>query len=183
MSEWTILVAAFGAVVLLTAWLPMVMKGLPLSLPMACVGLGAAAFALPVAPDLSPHPADDEAITERLTELVVIVALMGAGLRLDQPLFSRRARATWRLLAIAMPLTIAALAGLGWAVLGLALPTAVLLAAALAPTDPVLASDVQVGPPHGGAEDEARYTLTAEAGLNDGLAFPFVNLAIVLAAA
>ena len=56
-----------------------------------------------------------------------------------------------------------------------------LLAASLPPTDPVLASDVQVGPPRQGLEDEVRFTLTAEAGLNDGLAFPFVNLAIALA--
>ena len=46
----------------------------------------------------------------------------------------------------------------------------------------MLASDVQVGPPGSGEEDEVRFTLTSEAGLNDGLAFPFVNLAIALAA-
>ena len=58
-----------------------------------------------------------------------------------------------------------------------------LLGASLAPTDPVLASDVQVGPPGKGLEDEVRFTLTAEAGLNDGLAFPFVNLALAMALA
>src|SRR5690606_19985898 len=56
-----------------------------------------------------------------------------------------------------------------------------LLGAALAPTDPVLASDVQVGPPRSGHEDEVRFSLTSEAGLNDGLAFPFVSLAIAIA--
>ena len=59
---------------------------------------------------------------------------------------------------------------------------ALLLAASLAPTDPVLAADVQVGPPKTGEEDEVRFGLTSEAGLNDGLAFPFVHLAIILAA-
>jgi NhaP-type Na+/H+ or K+/H+ antiporter len=39
---------------------------------------------------------------------------------------------------------------------------------------------VQVGPPDSGEEDEVRFALTSEAGLNDGLAFPFVHLAIVL---
>jgi NhaP-type Na+/H+ or K+/H+ antiporter len=62
--------------------------------------------------------------------------------------------------------------------MGLSLAAALLLAAALAPTDPVLASDVQVGPPGDREEDEVRFTLTSEAGLNDGLAFPFVLLAI-----
>src|SRR3954451_10058061 len=87
---------------------------------------------------------------------------------------------TWRLLAIAMPVTILALSWLGSTMLGLGAATALLLGAALAPTDPVLAADVQVGPPRSGEEDEVRFTLTAEAGLNDGLAFPFVRLAIAL---
>ena len=60
---------------------------------------------------------------------------------------------------------------------------ALLLGAVLAPTDPVLASDVQVGPPKSGEEDEVRFALTSEAGINDGAAFPFVHLAIILSAA
>ena len=80
-----------------------------------------------------------------------------------------------------MPLTIAAIALLGWAFLGLGIAAALLLGAALAPTDPVLASDVQVGPPQSGKEDEVRFALTSEAGVNDGAAFPFVYLAIAIA--
>lgn len=182
MTAWVVILTAFGAVVLLTAWLPMVMRELPLSLPMVCVGLGAAGFALPVASGYAPNPTDELMLTEHVTEVVVIVSLMGAGLRLDRRLLTRSAIATWRLLVIAMPLTIGTLFLLGWGLLGLAVPAALLLASVLAPTDPVLASDVQVGPPGGGAEDETRFTLTAEAGLNDGLAFPFVNLALLAAA-
>jgi sodium/hydrogen antiporter len=80
-----------------------------------------------------------------------------------------------------MPLSIAGIALLGWWSLGLAPAAALLLGAVLAPTDPVLASDVQVGPPHDPEEDEVRFSLTSEAGLNDGLAFPFVNLAVAAA--
>ena len=81
-----------------------------------------------------------------------------------------------------MPLSIAAIALLGvWS--GLPWVAALLLGASLAPTDPVLAADVQVGPPKTGEEDEVRFGLTSEAGLNDGLAFPFVHLAIALALA
>jgi NhaP-type Na+/H+ or K+/H+ antiporter len=108
---------------------------------------------------------------------------MGAGLKIDRPFALRRWRLTWRLLGIAMPLTILSLTLLGQVLLGLGLATALLLGAALAPTDPVLASDVQVGPPGEGLEDEVRFALTSEAGLNDGLAFPFVLLAIALALA
>ena len=64
--------------------------------------------------------------------------------------------------------------------LGLPWVIALLLAAVLVPTDPVLASDVQVGPPRTGEEDEVRFGLTSEAGINDGAAFPFVHLAIAL---
>ena len=114
------------------------------------------------------------------SELIVIVSLTGAGLAIDTRMGWRRWNATWRLLAVAMPVTIAALVFLGqWAGLGLA--AAVLLGASLAPTDPVLARSVQVKGP-GEGEDATSVGLTAEAGLNDGLAFPFVWAAVALAA-
>ena len=73
-----------------------------------------------------------------------------------------------------MPLTIAAITLLGWQILGLSFAAALLLGAALAPTDPVLASDVQVGEPTDveDSEDEVRFALTSEAGLNDGAGLP-----------
>jgi NhaP-type Na+/H+ or K+/H+ antiporter len=180
MDSYIIVLAGFGAVVLLTAWLPMVLKELPLSLPIFCVGLGALIFAFPEIPGVMPHPREHLAILEHLCELVVIISLMGAGLKIDRPFGWGRWKLTWRLLGVSMLLTILGLVVLGQTLLGLGLGTAVLLAAALAPTDPVLASDVQVGPPGGEEEDEVRFTLTSEAGLNDGLAFPFVLLAIAL---
>ncbi|MFC4175171.1 cation:proton antiporter [Microvirga sp. GCM10011540] len=183
MDPYIVVLAGFGAVVLLTAWLPMLLKELPLSLPIFCVALGAVIFSIPGVPGVAPHPRDHPELTERLTEFVVIIALMGAGLKLDRALAWATCALTWRLLGIAMPLTIAVLAALAYLLLGLGAATAILLAASLAPTDPVLASDVQVGPPGEGLEDEVRFTLTSEAGLNDGLAFPFVNLAVALALA
>lgn len=174
--------AGFGLLVLLAAWLPMVLKELPLSLPILCIFLGIGVFASGVV-GWVPDPRGEGKATERLTEFVVIVALMGAGLKLDRRIGWRTWRSTWRLLGIVMPLSILALAALGWGLLGLPLASALLLAAVLAPTDPVLAADVQVGPPGGRYEDEIRFALTSEAGLNDGLAFPFVNLALALALA
>lgn len=181
MDPYIVILVGFGVLVLLTAWLPMVLKEAPLSLPILCVGFGAVLFSLPGVPGPLPNPPEHPKITERLTELVVIISLMGAGLKLDRPFDLRSWAITWRLLSIAMPLTIVALGLLAYVLLGIGGASAVLLAAALAPTDPVLASDVQVGPPMSGQEDEARFALTSEAGLNDGLAFPFVLLAIVLA--
>jgi len=80
-----------------------------------------------------------------------------------------------------MLLCIAGLGLLSWWVLGLTPISALLLGAVMAPTDPVLASEVQVGPPSTEKEDHVRFSLTAEAGMNDGMAFPFTWLAIVLA--
>lgn len=170
-----------GLLIALVAWLPLALKRLPLSLPIICIGLGAALFSLPQI-TLRPLPTSYPEIAERFTEFVVIIALMGAGLKIDRVFHLRHWGITWRLLAITMPLSIGVIALLGaWA--GLPWIVAILLGASLAPTDPVLAADVQVGPPRTGEEDEVRFGLTSEAGLNDGLAFPFVHLAIVLAAA
>ncbi|MCF6113152.1 cation:proton antiporter [Mesorhizobium muleiense] len=181
MDPYVLLLTVFGAVVLLTAWLPLVLKELPLSLPMVCIGIGALLVLSPFSPNVGANPLENRYLTERLTEFVVIVSLMGAGLKLDRPVSWRGWGSTWRLLGIAMPLTIAGIALLGWAVLGIGAAAALLLGAALAPTDPVLASDVQVGPPQSGMEDDVRFALTSEAGLNDGAAFPFVYLAIAVA--
>ena len=171
--------AGSGVLIALVAWLPLALKRLPLSLPIVCIAIGAAVFSLP-AVGLRPMPLDFPDITERFTEFIVIIALMGAGLKLDRAFSWRKWGVTWRLLAVTMPLSIAAITLIGGLGLGLSWVAALLLGASLAPTDPVLAADVQVGPPKSGEEDEVRFGLTSEAGLNDGLAFPFVNLAIAL---
>jgi sodium/hydrogen antiporter len=174
--------ALLGVGALLAGVLPRLLERRPLSMPIIFLAVGMLVFALPTGlpgPDPLAHPS----LTTHLTEVGVIVALMGAGLKIDRPLGWRRWSSTWRLLAIAMPLTIAAVAVLGWWWAGLVPATALLLGAALAPTDPVLAADVQVGEPTDDedSEDEVRFALTSEAGLNDGLAFPFVYAAIAMA--
>ncbi|MFC3726147.1 cation:proton antiporter [Neoaquamicrobium sediminum] len=183
-SNWSIdpyilVLTGMGFLIALVAWLPLAIKSLPLSLPIVCIALGAGLFSIPQVTD-EPLPMDFPEITERFTELVVIIALMGAGLKLDRAFSYRNWAVTWRLLGITMPLGIAAITVIGAWWLGLPWIIALLLGASLAPTDPVLASDVQVGPPRTGEEDEVRFGLTSEAGFNDGLAFPFVNLAIAL---
>ena len=128
------------------------------------------------------EPLDDAALIERLAELAVIVALFSTGLKIERRLTWREWRAPAMLLAVAMPLTIAAVAAYANLAMGLSLGAAVLLGAVLSPTDPVLAGDIQVGPPGHEDEPEPKFALTAEAGLNDGLAFPFVFLGLFIAA-
>lgn len=171
---------AMGAIILLTAWLPLLLRSLPLSLPIIAVAIGYLAIPHSWAVAASGVFAQDH-VLEHLVEFVILIALMGAGLRTGRPLSWRKWNATWRLLGIAMPLTIGAIAVFCRLVLGVSWPLALFIGAALSPTDPVLAADVQVGPP--GAEEggETRFALTSEAGLNDGMAFPFVLLALLLA--
>jgi NhaP-type Na+/H+ or K+/H+ antiporter len=176
--------ALIGVGALLAGILPRLLERRPLSMPIAFLALGMVVFALPLGlPDADPLASPE--LAEHLTEIGVIVALMGAGLKIDRPLSRRGWASTWRLLVVAMPVTIAAMALLGWWWAGLVPATALLLGAALAPTDPVLAGDVQVGEPtdEEDSEDEVRFALTSEAGLNDGLAFPFVYAAIGMAGA
>jgi NhaP-type Na+/H+ or K+/H+ antiporter len=120
---------------------------------------------------------DDTALLERLTEIAVIVSLFTAGLKLRLPITDRRWRVAVLLAVAAMILTIAGITAFGLAI-GLPLATALLLGAILAPTDPVLASDVQVA--HAHDAEPVRFSLTGEAGLNDGTAFPFVMLGLGL---
>lgn len=179
--DYVVTLFIFGAVVLLTTWLPLVLRRMPLSLPICCIVIGIALSLSPFTPLPQRNQLQNIGLVEHLTELVVIVALMGAGLKIDRPLGWRRWMITWRLLVFAMPISIAAIAMLGRGFLGLGPASALLLGAALAPTDPVLAADVQVGPPETGEEDDIRFALTSEAGLNDGLSFPFVMAAIAIA--
>ena len=171
-----------GAAALLAAVLPRLLTRAPISLPMVFVGVGVVAFAaIDRLPD--PDPMAYPTVATHLTEVVVIVSLMGAGLALDRPVGWHRWSSTWRLLAITMPLSILVVGLLGSWLLGLGAAAALLLAAALAPTDPVLATEVQVAEPSDdeASEDEARFALTSEAGLNDGLAFPFTYAALAMA--
>lgn len=181
-SSYHVVLAVVGCSILFAHWLPRWVSGREPASSALLIGAGYLTFEfIPGVP--SPlNPVQSPKIWELVSELCVIIGLFGVGIRIDRIRVWKTWKATVRLLAIAMPMTIAAVALAGmWA--GFTLAMALLLGAVLAPTDPVLASDVQVGPPLEGGEHPVRFTLTTEAGLNDGLAFPFVYLAIAWAAA
>ncbi|WP_224449111.1 cation:proton antiporter [Haloprofundus salilacus] len=192
LDPYVVTLTILGVAMLGVAVLPRIISERAISLPMFYVALGAIVFSLPLGLP-NPNPLEYGTVAEKLAELGVILALMSAGLKLDRAPTLRGWASTWRLLVVTMPLSIAAAAFLGWGVAGFAIPTAALLGAVIAPTDPVLASEVQVEPPGEGDEadmaegqpgkaDEVRFALTSEAGLNDSFAFPFTYLAIALAA-
>lgn len=114
----------------------------------------------------------DTDLLERLTEFVVLISLFGCGLRISRPLRGWDWNSTLRLIAGLMPLCIGAIALLAHFALKLNWGQAILLGAILAPTDPVLASEVQLS--NRDDRDTVRFGLTSEGGLNDAMAFPFV---------
>lgn len=133
----------------------------------------------PLLLDITPtDPLEAMPGLERIAELGVIISLMVIGIRIGRPLRWRAWRSTWRLILVVMPVTIGLIALSGHWLLGLAIGPAVLLGAVLAPTDPILAGPLEE---HDLAdEEEHRFGLSSESGLNDGFAFPFVYLGLYL---
>lgn len=180
MNPYTLELALLGLATMGMVWIPAVTKDRGISYAIVYVLFGMLLYK--IAPEHLP-PADPEehgTLTMHFAEVVVIISLMGTGIKLDRPFSIKNWASPLLLITVAMlmGIAIAALIGYGW--LGLSIASAVLLGAVLAPTDPVLASDVQVGPPNEQRKSETKFSLTAEAGLNDGMAFPFVWLAILL---
>ncbi|MBA3531156.1 MAG: cation:proton antiporter [Ardenticatenales bacterium] len=171
---WFIIV---GALLIFMALANSTLKRLPLSTSMLYLGAGAllgpAGLGL-----LRIDPVEQATLLERLTEIALIISLFSAGLKLRTPLRDGRWRLPTRLAFASMMITVLLIAFAGNVWLGLPVGAAILLGAILAPTDPVLASDVQVQ--NATDQDRLRFSLTGEAGLNDGSAFPFVMLGLGL---
>jgi NhaP-type Na+/H+ or K+/H+ antiporter len=173
-TVWFVII---GLLLVIMAVARTLLKPLPISTPLLylIVGLvfGEAGLDL-----LALDPFEDAELLEHLTEIAVIVSLFTAGLKLRLPLRDPVWRLPVSLASVAMIITVGLIGVTGYYALGMSIGAAVLLGAVLAPTDPVLASDTQVSEP--GDRDRLRFTLTGEAGLNDGTAFPFVMLGLGL---
>jgi NhaP-type Na+/H+ or K+/H+ antiporter len=124
------------------------------------------------------NPLQQSALLESLTEVAVLISLFSAGVKMPVPFSFARWRLPILLATVSMAITVALVAAFAFYVLGMPLGVGVLLGAIVAPTDPVLATDVQIR--HPGDHDQLRFTLTCEAGMNDGSAFPFVMLGMGL---
>ena len=176
-DTFTLACIIVGALLITKTLVGSFISRLPLSAAMVYLGVGVAmgpmGFGL-VRLDAFRHVV----LLERLTEIAVLISLFTAGLKLELPLKDRRWRIPLQLATVSMLVTVGAITAVGVFVMGLSLGASVLLGAILAPTDPVLASDVQVANP--GDRDRLRFGLTGEGGLNDGTAFPFIMLGLGL---
>ncbi len=148
--------------------------------------LSTAMLYLPLGWALGPHGANaihidianDAVVVEQITKAIILISLFSAGLKMRLPITSRLWFLSLRLAFLSMLVTVGLIAFAGVFLFGLPTGVAILMGGILAPTDPVLAADVQVDNPY--QLGALRFGLTSEAGLNDGSAFPFVLLGLML---
>ncbi|PWG61231.1 cation:proton antiporter [Spiribacter halobius] len=173
-SAWFLLV---GGLLLAMGLTSDFLKRLPVT--NAMVYLAAGVVIGPMALNLFHfNPLEQSALLERITEMVVLLSLFTAGMKMPVPVDMKRWRFSILLAVLGLAITVILVAGFGYYALGLPVGAALLLGGLLAPTDPVLATDVQVR--HPGDRDRLRFGLTCEAGINDGTAYPVVMLSLGL---
>jgi len=169
-AQWFMLV---GGLLLVMGLSTSLLKRLPIT--SAIIYLAVGVLVGPTALDLFHfNPLKESALLEVLTEVAVLISLFSAGVKMPVPFNFARWRTPILLATVSMTFTVLMVAEFAYYVLDMPFGAGVLLGAILAPTDPVLATDVQIR--HPGDHDQLRFTLTCEAGMNDGSAFPFVML-------
>ncbi len=173
-EAWLVLI---GGILLAMGFTTHFMRRLPITNPMVYLAVG-----FIIGPTLLNlfhfNPLKESAVLERITEMAVVLSLFTAGLKMPVPVKLREWRFPMLLGFVGMAITAAAITGFGYWMLNLPLGAAVLLGGVLAPTDPVLARDVQIR--HAGDREGLRFGLTCEAGINDGSAFPVIMLGLGL---
>lgn len=181
MDSYYIVLLIVGMTSLIASFLPIVLKRLKISFTIPLLLVGAVLYYFN-APLPWPDPVWPLEFALRFSELVVIISLMIAGLKIGLNYSWEEWKSPLSLITITMPLFMLVVFLLSYYLLDFSLPVSVLLAAVLAPTDPALASEIQLNDKQTNSNKNTglRYHLTAEAGINDGLAFPFVFLAILL---
>lgn len=174
--ETAIWAVVIGGLLIFMALSNSLVKRLPLSAAMIYLAFG---FAISSAGIdlLDPNIQDHAPLLERIAEGALLISLFSAGLKLRQPLVDSRWRLALRLALVGLLVSVALTTTVG-VLVGLPLGIALLLSAAIAPTDPVLAADVQVD--NALDRDRLRFSLTGESSLNDGIAFPLVALALLI---
>ena len=180
MQPYFMAIAYLGFALTVVAFLPLYTKKIKITyiIPLLCLGI---VLFLIEAPLPWPDPLFNLNYSKTISEAIVIISLMTAGLKIGTHYKWKEWRPPFSLIVINMPLFMVVVFVISHFVLGLNGPVALLLAAILAPTDPVLASEMQLKEEqHASTKEKGmQFTLTAEAGINDGLAFPFVFMAIL----
>jgi NhaP-type Na+/H+ or K+/H+ antiporter len=175
--SFVVWVAVLGAVLLTLALTSSYLRWMPVTTSAVCLLLGIGIG--PSGLDLLKLSLENASLwMEHLTEVAVLFSLFVCGLKLRLPLRDKRWRIAFGLAGPVMVVTITGVCLLLHFALQLPWGPSLLIGAILAPTDPVLAALVQVNDARD--VDSVRFGLSGEAGLNDGIAFPFVILGLLL---
>ncbi len=171
-EAWTLLV---GVVLIAVAFFGSLLKDLPATAAMIYFAVGVSVGQLGFGV-LYFDPVAQAKLIERLAEIAVVVSLFTTGLKIRIPLRDPLWWLPLRLAFVSMTLTVALIATAAVFLFDFSIGAAILLGGILAPTDPVLASEVQVR--EAGDRERLRFSLSGEAGFNDGTAFPFIMLGL-----
>lgn len=181
MHQINVALALIGATVLLLGLCSDWLKRHPLAEPMLATGVGVGVG--PIGLDLLRMASWSDAYTilEQAARLTLAVSLMGVALRLGHD----NLKAVWRPVALLLTLGMLAMwlvssATAGW-LLGTSLWTALLVGAVVTPTDPVVASAIVTGEfAEREIEEPLRDSISLDSGANDGLAYLFVLLPVLM---
>jgi sodium/hydrogen antiporter len=173
-AHWFLLV---GTLLLTRGLTSSMFKGIPVTPAIVYLGVGVL-IGPTVLNVFHFNPLKEAPLLGALTEVAVLISLFSAGIKMPVPVSLIRWRTPILLASVSMTVSVGMVAGFAYWLLGMPLGAGILLGAILAPTDPVLATDVQIR--HPGDRDQLRFILTCEAGMNDGSAFPFVMLGLGL---
>lgn len=180
MDTYLLLFLIIGGLLLLVSFLPIIINFFKFSYTIFLLIFGVILYYLN-APLPMPDPVWPMELSLRFSELAVIISLMIAGLKIGLNYTWKEWKTPLRLLIFTMPMFMVIIFLVSHYLFDFSGPIALLLATVLAPTDPALASEIQLNEKQSEATKDigVKFNLTAEAGLNDGLAFPFVYLAIL----
>lgn len=175
-----LLYATLGTVAVLLALISRTIRRLPVTETLIALLLGVV-----LGPELSGLLTIAESVRHPLllegSRVLLALSVMTAALRFPASGLREVLRPVALLLVVAMPLA-AVVSGAVAALLGIPVALALVVGAALAPTDPVLAASVVSGEPaEQDLPDRLRKVLTVESGANDGLALPLVAIAVAVA--
>lgn len=179
MDLFTIAISLSGIALLSIVCLPFIIRrsGIIYPLVFLLAGLAWGFFRPDTVPFDTSHQFN---FSHRLPEAYLALALMSSGLSINKPFSLRGWKIPLRLSSLTLLLSTAIIAIIGFTFLGMDPALAILVGAALSPTDPLLSNDLQIALADEATSDESLFSISGEAAINNGLCLALVSLAVLL---
>lgn len=170
------------SVVIVFSLFSVLLQHLSLPAPTLCLAFGVLVgpFALDLI-RLEDFGLPPSTLLEQAARVTLAMSLAGIALRLPHGYWRRNIRWVAVIIGLGMAAMLLVAAGVLWAGLQMPLLVALLLAAIITPTDPVITTPIVTGPvAEKRVPERVRHNLSAESGINDGLGHLFVMLMVLL---